>query len=167
MKALYFSVLFLIIGFSSARATAADGEPAETLQSPTGLEVPSTEKLGVIVDLQKNKPSSLSITAEKIEAKVNQVLRKGGIVPISPKNPEADGHVLIVRVQTIGSAFSINLEMGRYVFYRVANRSLEIFSSTWRRSNIGTSGNDSKYILDTVEEVMELFTNEFLKANGK
>ena len=55
--------------------------------SGNGLEADSTTSLNVLVELLSEEEKKIGLTSERIEARVNQSLRKAGItpVPLGPK----------------------------------------------------------------------------------
>lgn len=160
MKTLIAFLTFLVLGCHSFVAAT------DTLRG-NGLEVESTSRLCVTVENPGPDSEKLGLTRERIEARVNQILRKAGITPVAENDLQAGYHFLYVNINVSGSSFSITIQIDRPVFYQVANRSVTKHGTTWRRGSTGTHGGKRDFILDGLAGHIEVFCNEFLKANGK
>jgi hypothetical protein len=133
-----------------------------------GLEADSTTSLKVLIEEMSEEAKNIGLTRERIEARVNQSLRKAGITPVSA---QADDY-LYVNVNTLDSSFSISISFERRIFYRSGGKWFTTIGSTWHRSGTGIAqvaraARGADYILDRIAEYVEVFCNEFLKANGK
>jgi hypothetical protein len=110
----------------------------------------------------------IGVTRDRIEARVNQLLRKSGITPVVP-DPVAFGSSsgeLYVNVSVNGTAFYMSMSFVRRVFYNIADKWFTYIGNIWHNGRIGYS-RGADYILDEVGGQTERFCNEFLKANGK
>jgi hypothetical protein len=133
-----------------------------------GLETERTTPLGVLVEGVSEDAEKIGLTRDRIEARVNQSLRRAGI---TPEEPTVRGMMhgrlyLYVNVNVLGSCFNISISLKREVYYRSGDKSFAMLGVTW---DTGTTGQarSSTFILDKISEDIELFCNEFLKANGK
>jgi hypothetical protein len=130
-----------------------------------GLEVDSTTSLPVLIEELSKEAKKIGLSHKRIETRVNQSLRKAGITPVSARaGIEA---YLYVRVKVMaGGGFTIFISFERTAFYLVGGKWFTTRGSTWNTSGIGVGG-DVNYILDSIAQSVEVFCNEFLKANGK
>ena len=63
--------------------------------------------------------------------------------------------------------FTISTEFRRSVFYRSHGKWFSRIGSTWSNGATGIAHGNADYILDRLADYVEVFCNEFLKANGK
>ena len=131
-----------------------------------GLEVDNATSLAVLIEHVSEAANKIGLTRERIEARVNQSLRKAGITPVSAQ-PALHDDYLYVSVNVVASSFSIAIYFERRVFYRSGGKLFTKTGTTWREVSTGVAHGDADYILDAIAEYVELFCNEFLKANGK
>lgn len=81
-----------------------------------GLEPNNTTHLAVLIEEVSEAAKNTGLTCERIEARVNQSLRKAEITPVSAHaRPNED--YLYVNVNTLDSSFTINISFVRQVFY--------------------------------------------------
>jgi hypothetical protein len=131
-----------------------------------GLETDNTTQLQVLIEEITEAGRKIGLTGERIEARVNQSLRKAGITPVSLETGLSGGRLYVnVNVMANGS-FGISIEFSRQVFYRSGDKWLTKSGYTWNQGMVGY-GPSRDFILDGVAEIVEVFCNEFLKANGK
>lgn len=133
-----------------------------------GLETDSTEQLRVLIEELSEDAKKIGLTRDRIEARVNQSVRKSGITPVVP-GPVAfgsSGGELYVSVSVSGYGFCITMFFVRRVFYNIGDRWFTYEGNTWHSLSIGYS-READYILDVVGAKVEGFCNEFLRANGK
>jgi hypothetical protein len=62
--------------------------------------------------------------------------------------------------------FAIDISIQRQVFYLSGGKWLTIRGITWGDGGVGIA-HDADYILGGIAQDVEVFCNEFLKANGK
>ena len=132
----------------------------------TGLEVDNTTQLKVFIQEMSEAGNEIGLTSERIEARVNQSLRKAGITPVSAAAGTEE--YLYVNVNALASgSYTITIFFDRRVFYRTNGKPFTSIGTTWRRRVTGIAHGGADYILDRIAENVEVFCNEFLKANGK
>jgi hypothetical protein len=132
-----------------------------------GLEVDSTTSLPVLIE-------ELS---EEAKNRTQPRTNRGSCQSIAPKGLDNSGEqltggehegYLLVRINVFaGGRFATSISFQRWVFYLVGGKVFKIIGSTWMDSGTGISGGSVNYILDRIAEHVEVFCNEFLKANGK
>ena len=64
-------------------------------------------------------------------------------------------------------SYSISIDFKRRVFYRSRGKWFITIGSTWAGGSAGYAAGGKDYILNGIAEHVEVFCNEFLKANGK
>ena len=70
-------------------------------------------------------------------------------------------------VTVLGSCYSIQVFFLREVYYVKGDKTFKTLARTYARGMTGYAPRGRDYILDSIEEEVEAFANEFLKANGK
>jgi hypothetical protein len=153
-------------------APMAHGQQATAdipISSKSGLEVSTADSMPVIVEQLSNDGEKLGLTREKIEARVNSVLRKNGLKPIDESADEGFSYYYYVNVNVVSVAIAIEVDFNRHVrFNDGINERIKFGASTWSRGMLSTCRSCSAAsILDKVSELTEVFVNEFLKANRK
>lgn len=129
----------------------------------TKLENGGVLETRVVVEGLSEYAKKTGLSEESIQNCVELQLRKNGIKPVA--NPSV---VFYVNVNVVGSAFNVCVSYKRLVFYLDAFKKLYYtVADVWHRNSTGIHGGDSGYILEAVREQVDMFSNGFLKANGK
>ncbi len=137
----------------------------ETVQPGTGLENSNAKVIGVLVEEVSPETEKRGLTRERIEARVNSVLRKSGLKPSDKR--DNDYTYLYINVKVIGSSFSLDLFFTRPVIYWDGDTQFSKLGKTWIRGGTGISTSGTQFILDALGDHTEVFANEYLKANSK
>jgi hypothetical protein len=130
-----------------------------------GLEVEDPTVVPVIVENVSQDAERRGITPERIEARVNAILRKNSLKPVDEGRTR--DYFLYVQVDVVGPAFDINVFFIRGICYYVGDQTKFTQGRTWVHGTVGVSQSGKDYILDAVSEQTEVFVNAFLKANNK
>ena len=131
-----------------------------------GLEADTTARLEVLIEDVSEAAKQIGLTPQLIEVRVNQSLRKAGITPVSPETGLRGGRLYVSVTVIANGSFDILIAFSRQVFYRSGDKWLTKSGYTWDRGMVGHAS-DRDFILNRVSEMVEVFCNEFLKANGK
>src|SRR4030042_805218 len=152
-----FSLLSLFITAITDIASALD----------TGLAVPSGTKIYVVVSGVDNNDEAkkIKLTKELIESKVNSQLGKNGIIPGIYWDAVKTGIFLSVGINVIGGAYSTDIQFKRPVFYAIDKNRYSVTGITWKSGGLGKHANMNKPILENLINSIDIFSNEFLKAN--
>jgi hypothetical protein len=152
-----FSLLALFITTITDIASALD----------TGLEVPSGTRIYVLVSGVDNndKAKKIKLTKELIESRVNSQLSKNGIIPGTYWDAVNTGVFLSVGIDVIKEAYSTDIQFKRPVFYAIGKTRYSVTGIAWGLGGLGTYANMSKPILENLIKGIDIFSNEFLKAN--
>jgi hypothetical protein len=154
---LAFSLLALFITIITDIASALD----------TGLEVPPGTRIYVVVSGVDNndKAKKINLTKELIETKVNSQLSKNGIIPGTYWDAINTGIFLSVGINIVGGAYSADVQFKRPVFYAIGKNRYSVTGIAWESGGLGTHANMNKPILESLIKGIDIFSNEFLKAN--
>jgi hypothetical protein len=110
---------------------------ADSTRSLNGLEADSTTSLNVMIELLSKEEEKIGLTSERIEARVNQSLRKAGITPVSGGGLREDNLYVNVNVSASG-CFAISIEFNRPVFYHSRGKWFTMTArTTWSSSGTG------------------------------
>lgn len=131
----------------------------------TGLETEEHKNMNVVIEGLSYAYQKAGLSKKMIRAKVELQLRKNGINP-NPIPKYRDG-LLYVNVNIAGVAYNVDVEFKRKVTYSSRNRSYEAIASVWETGGTGTYGQDSSIILKNLSNLIDMFINDYLKANQK
>jgi len=163
--AIFLSVLLL----NSHLITAQDLQyyASKSTNSKSGLEVSGYKRVNLIIVFANEGIEIINPKDERIKAKSELRLRQAGLNPVLLKGREAFETVLFVRVNIVGTAFDVKLQYYRSVFFPVDNKLYSNFANTWERTVRGTHGLDSEFIIKRLDELFDVFLNDYLEANMK
>jgi hypothetical protein len=120
--------------------------------------------LYVVFDNLDDDKKQLVIPREVLEARVEARLRQAHIRPI-PYHQGVDP-TLIVIVRVVGGAFSIQVGFYRNVVWTLPNGQTTGWPlDTWHEDVVGTHGNNRVSVLSKIDDVVNKFLNDYLKAN--
>lgn len=137
-------------------------------QPGSGLEIGNPKEVEVLIEDLNNDAKEAGLSKGLILAKVNLRLRQNGLIPINrkSKNVNQDGY-LYVNINVSNNAFSIGVAFFRPVFY--SNNQLvrmHTIASTWRTGSTGTFGRNKNFILNSLENHIDVFIDAYLSANN-
>jgi hypothetical protein len=157
-------VLMLLLFLTPGAFVWGSPETMPEAISGNGLEAIRTTPLDVLVEDVSDDAKKIGLSKEGIEACVNRTLRQAGITPGGPRDFAG---AIFVNINVVGDSFTISISFKRPVFYSRGDKWFRTVGATWDQSVTGTHGRDGRYILDNIANQLEVFCNEFLKANGK
>lgn len=128
----------------------------------SGLEVDQYRYLRVEVEDLGPAAQRIGLTRDAILNRVELRLRAAGIKPAAI--PGRDDY-LYVNLNTVGTAFSVHVELKRIVTYSAGDRKLHSFASTWTTGSAGTHGYDPAYLVNALDPSLDKFLNAYLRAN--
>jgi len=152
MRIMIIALLALLVG---GFASAAD----------SGLEVNSGTKIYVLVENLSDDAKATGLTKEFIASKTELQLRRNGVPVGSRKNAYASGVHLYVNCGVTGKAFALSVEFRREVSYRAGGQTHSVMSSTYNQGGQGTHSGDRQFIVQTLTDFLDVFSNDFLKSN--
>jgi hypothetical protein len=129
-----------------------------------GLEVENRNgPLKLIIEKLSQDASRIGLTKDRIKTKCELRLRQAGIGISS----ETLANTLYVNINVGRKAFSCSLEFRRLVNYTVGKIQYETIATTWQDGGHGLHGEDSKYTINFLDELLDKFLNDFLATNVK
>lgn len=129
----------------------------------SGLEV-AEPKVYVSVRELTDDAIDIGLSESLIRSKVELALRKNGITPGTEADSFLHGYWLDISVHVVGAAFSARASFWRKVYYFVEEIKW-VYGKTWRYGYIGTHRRGSRYIIEAVEDSVDIFSSQFLMAN--
>ena len=136
----------------------------------SGLEVDDYRRVKVVVEGPPEAITRIGLTEERIRTRVELRLRALNLTPLSEEDPR--GEFLYVSVNGVGRAYSIHVEFVRDVTYFVADSgltytALRSLAASWTSGgSTGTHGDDPTFVLNSLDQYLDQFLNEYLKANA-
>jgi len=149
-KVVIFAVLFAI-GVITGSATAAD----------EGLFTRCASMDLVIEELDSEDTQRTGLTEKSIENAVESRLRAARL--FAPSGKQNRRQYLYIRVNTVGFAFSIEVELARYLDdlgYGFGGS-----ATVWNVISTGMHGGDGQYILGLVAKYLDEFIASYLRVN--
>ena len=148
-----------MIGLSLLLPLAAS---AQDSRAGTGLEVADHTTVRLVVEDLHQGAQAIDLTAARIRTRVELRLRQSGLRP----GERVGSEYLYVDVNVVGSGFAIVVSFHRPVYYFVGpGTTLHSFGATWDTNGAGTHGADSEYIVRNLDQLLDQFLNEYLRAN--
>jgi hypothetical protein len=127
-----------------------------------GLEVDAYQSVEVIVEYLHKNAQQISLTKERLQTRVELRLRQAKLKPGRRFNDR-----LYVEVNVVGHAFTIDVAFIRKVFYSTDTGTKFCSAITWNNGSTGTHVNNSAFIIQSLDALLDQFLNEYLKANGQ
>ena len=131
--------------------------------SRNGLEVDSNESISISIEFSDNY-KMVGLSKTRLQTKCELRCRQAGIkIDIEAINLLLDLNVTVLQE----GAFSVRLEFVRHVLFTVGKVKYWVTTATWSNGFVGIHGNDPEFIVGSVDQLLDNFLNEFLKANPK
>lgn len=134
----------------------------------TGMELSNFRQPGVLVEQLGVEANKLALTEEMIEDVVKTRLKAAELQPVV-LNEDADRYgdgYIYVNVSIVGVAFTVTLALNRTVLYKTGETYYVLNSNpTWIRSITGTHANNRKFVLQSVDRILDVFLEEYFEAN--
>lgn len=169
---LLLSFSFLVFGSQTTNARdeaeeiarLADYQLLEFKSKPSlnGLEVIHYKRVELFVRLE-NEKSSFKLTEERIRTKCELRLRQAGLEPVKSR---VGGEYFSVSIKIFPSTYGMTVSFLRPVLFYGGTTYSKV-AITWQKVIFGTHGDDENYIVNGLDEKIDSFLNEYLKANAK
>jgi len=136
--------------------------------SISGLETGS-HTIPYVIEVLSDDAKRIGLTREIIATKVELRIRSVGLKPVKAIDVRNLYYYLYVRVTVAGDMHSLNVEFSRVVSFKnmVGQTYLKYFGSTWNKRSLGMHAADAAYVLSVLEQPLDEFLNDYLKANPK
>ena len=109
--------------------------------------------------------NNFGLTRDAVKTHAELRVRSVGLKPVDAAG--SSEHYLYVQIHVAGLAFNINMDFKRSAQWTMADgQKADGFAAVWRQGNItGTHGQNAKYVLDALDQLLDHFLNAYLKAN--
>jgi hypothetical protein len=108
---------------------------------------------------------ALGLTEDLIRSKAELQLRRNGVPVGAREDALASGIYLYVKCGVTGKAFALNIDFHRDVIYSVDGNLHSVNASTYHKGGQGTHGGDASYVIQALTDIIDMFSNDFLRAN--
>ena len=156
MYRLIFLITLAVITSTSALATS---------EFSSGLEVAPKTPIYVLVEKITENERALGLSDELIRNKVELSLRQNGIKVCTKTESFNEGIFLYINVGVTGNSYSVNIGFSRLVTYLVGSKSYNIFAETYVRSGQGIHAGNSRTIINSILDGVDIFSGDFLRIN--
>jgi len=151
------SLFCLFILLASSISTAQELVPSDPAYALKGLK-----SLGVLVEGLKEKAIKIGLSEDRLRTIAELKLRREGIEVLEYGSfPQ-----LYINVNVLSRAFNITIKIQEWVQLR-RDPSIECFGVTWDDSVTGSYEGGAEYIVDTLNQALEVFLNDYYRANPK
>ena len=132
-------------------------------QSPaSGLEVAQPNFMEVVIENLSGDAKEIGLIESRIRTRVELRLRQANL----SIQERSTGEYLYVKIAVVGSGFNVSLDFQRLVTFNDGEGNNRwVYASTWHTGGTGTHGDSSEYTIQGLDQMMDVFLNEYLKAN--
>jgi hypothetical protein len=124
--------------------------------------------VNVIVEPLQPDLKSIGLTSDKVQTSVELTLRRNGIRVLSPQEQLDYRGMPAFYVSVIGSKTSYSFSVSLLETTRLErNPYITFLGTVWYEYAGGQHGGDSEYVANHVVRKVEMFCNDYLKANPK
>lgn len=164
-EAIFVLSLFLCtmaVSFGLSNAQESTDLSLHAKQSQYGLEIYNFKKVNIrIMGLDENA-KRIGLTREGIKTKCELRLRRAGLDPSIRISP-----YLRISVSVVGSCFHVSIQLKRNTYFIADDNWYQILGTTWSHEMDGEHGGTPESMIGAVDECLEKFLTEYLKANVK
>jgi hypothetical protein len=130
--------------------------------SGNGLEKANPAQLNTMIEELPKEAEKIGLTQNKIQANCELKFRQHGI---EPTDTTSRNTYLYVECNTVGNAFHIELQFERPIEFIAEKKIFVMTGTTWTRGITGLHGGKSEYVTQMLNQLLDIFLNEYLKAN--
>ncbi len=131
------------------------------LSEAKGEVLEGINALDVLIESLNEEALELGLTENRLQTVTELRLRKEGIKITGPQDP-----TLYVNVNVVGKAYHISLEIKELLdLIRIKNSCLVVV--TYNKGFTGTHGNKPEFIVSSLSILLDIFLNDYYKANPK
>jgi hypothetical protein len=140
----------------------------QTLQLESGLKVAEYRNLMVAVAPLPVDAGRIGLSQDSVQARIEFRLLGAGLVPTAGAFFRTDRELrLLVVINVVGSAYSIELSAVRPVLYDVGETApLRALAKTWQRVGLGTHGGNPQRVIRSLDEILDVFLADYLRENS-
>ena len=130
--------------------------------SETGLERSNPKQLNFLVGKLSKETEKIGLTRDTIRTKCESRFKQSGLEPVLSDSAQ---EFLFVGCSVAGKTFTINLQFERIMEYKVGQKKYFMLGTTWFKGWTGTHGGNIDYVLRGLDDLINSFLNDYLKAN--
>jgi hypothetical protein len=148
-------LMALVVFASVAAAPVPDSE----------LKKANHEYLAINIENLSKDANNLGLTKDRIRDRVESRLQSVGL-----KSVKTDGETpfLDVSMTVMSGAFSIDISYLTPASYEIrGGRRFYYFTDAWQDGFAGEHGRNASYVIDWLDEILDRFLSQYLKANEK
>ena len=150
-QSISFSVVLLLLGFCNVQGQT---------WSDRGLEY-SSDKLQLIVESLGEDAASIGLTKSRLQTKCELRLRQAGFTVMDSSLIP----YLYVNINIHNNSFACDVSFRRVATFLDSGNMYATRVSTWSVGSLGAHGGSASYIVESLDDKLDIFLNEFLKAN--
>lgn len=132
----------------------------------SGLEIDNPRKVEVLIESLGDDAKEAGLSESLILAKVNLRLRQNGLTPVNREKEREQEGILHVNTTVVNNAYYMSVSFYRIVFYYSNNQLITKLAPTWVKESTGTFGRDANFILNNLENHIDVFIDAYLSANN-
>jgi hypothetical protein len=118
-----------------------------------------------LIEALPRQATKTGLSEERVRTEVEARLRQAGL---TPEQVVPEMGYLAVQINVVGPVFSIKLSFMRPVLFTdVDGRLFSVTAPTWDRSTLGTHGGDGEQIVRGLDEKLDEFVTDYVKANPR
>ncbi|MDD9869882.1 MAG: hypothetical protein OXU50_08375 [Gammaproteobacteria bacterium] len=138
------------------------------LKSGSGLEIDNPRKVevAVLIESLDDDAKEAGLSESLILAKVNLRLRQNGLTPVNREKEREQEGFLHVNIAVVNNAWYMSVFFYRIVFYYSNNQLITKLAPTWVKESMRTFGRDANFILNKLENHIDVFIDAYLNANN-
>ena len=136
----------------------------ESKPSLNGLENSDYKRVKIGIEQLNEAGKKIGLTEERIRTRCELRLRQYGLEPVPVSDQKSE--FVYLGIHVVGLAYHTWVEFGRPVVFNSGKNLYTTSGKTWFRSETGTHGGDSEFILRGLDSLLDELLNEYLKANS-
>jgi hypothetical protein len=164
-KTIFVLSLFLSIITFSFQLTNAQKKTDLSLhakESQNGLEIYNYKRVNLQIMGLDEDANRIGLTRERIQTTCELRLRQAGLEPAIRISP-----YLGIFVNVVGSCFHLSIQFKRNIYFIADDHWYKILGVTWSCEINGEHGGVPESIIRAIDECLDKFLTEYLKANLK
>jgi hypothetical protein len=140
----------------------------------SGVEMDDRTTLPLVIFSLPDDAQKIGLTEERVRAHIELKIRQSGIKPVPP--PESSGlevKIDVIAIERVGdsaplgAAYCVYVGFQRPVSYTIGKATRKALGTTWDRSKSGLINHrDPAAILNVVDDLLEVFLNEYMKGDA-
>ncbi len=135
------------------------------LVAENGLETNDYRNVQILIEDLDRDATTIGLSKQAIRTRVDLRLLESDLRPANARDNERP--YLYVRVSVVGGANSIGVMYIRRTYFDSPPYFYGVTAITWDRSNTGTHDGSSASVLESLDDLLDVFLQDYLTANLK